>query len=47
MNAHNILGRTELGHLFEVFQRTTPKLVEDMERLRRHLGIERWLVFGG
>src|SRR6188768_581991 len=28
-------------------QNTTPKLVEDMERLRRHLGIERWLVFGG
>jgi proline iminopeptidase len=26
---------------------TTPALVEDMERLRRHLGIERWLVFGG
>jgi len=26
---------------------TTPKLVEDMERLRKHLGIERWLVFGG
>jgi flagellar biosynthesis protein FlhA len=29
-NAHNILGRTELGHLFEVFSRTTPKLVEDL-----------------
>jgi flagellar biosynthesis protein FlhA len=29
-NAHNILGRTELAHLFEVFQRTTPKLVEDL-----------------
>ena len=26
---------------------TTPKLIEDMERLRRHLGIGRWLVFGG
>jgi len=26
---------------------TTPKLVEDLERLRRHLGIERWLAFGG
>ena len=26
---------------------TTPHLIEDMERLRRHLGIERWLVFGG
>ena len=28
-------------------QNTTPKLIEDMERLRRHLGVERWLVFGG
>ncbi|HEX3097849.1 MAG TPA: prolyl aminopeptidase [Usitatibacter sp.] len=26
---------------------TTPNLVEDLERLRRHLGIERWMVFGG
>ncbi len=26
---------------------TTPHLVGDIERLRRHLGIERWLVFGG
>ena len=26
---------------------TTPALIEDLERLRRHLGIERWLVFGG
>jgi proline iminopeptidase len=26
---------------------TTWHLVEDMERLRKHLGIERWLVFGG
>jgi proline iminopeptidase len=26
---------------------TTPHLVEDIEALRRHLGIERWLVFGG
>lgn len=29
-NAHNILGRAELSHLFEVFARTTPKLVEDL-----------------
>ena len=28
-------------------QNTTPKLIEDMERLRKHLGIERWLIFGG
>ena len=26
---------------------TTTKLVEDIESLRRHLGIPRWLVFGG
>jgi proline iminopeptidase len=26
---------------------TTPDLVSDLERLRKHLGIERWMVFGG
>jgi proline iminopeptidase len=26
---------------------TTPRLIEDMERLRRHLGIDKWMVFGG
>jgi proline iminopeptidase len=26
---------------------TTPNLVSDMERLREHLGIARWIVFGG
>jgi proline iminopeptidase len=26
---------------------TTPHLVNDIETLRRHLGIERWLLFGG
>jgi proline iminopeptidase len=26
---------------------TTQHLVDDVERLRRHLGIERWVVFGG
>ncbi|ATB37412.1 proline iminopeptidase [Cystobacter fuscus] len=30
-----------------VEENTTWHLVEDMEALRRHLGIERWLVFGG
>jgi len=25
----------------------TPRLVEDIERLREHLGIARWMVFGG
>lgn len=28
-------------------QNTTPDLVADIEVLRRHLGIERWLLFGG
>jgi proline iminopeptidase len=26
---------------------TTPNLIADMERLREHLGIARWIVFGG
>jgi proline iminopeptidase len=26
---------------------TTPNLVADIERLRTHLGVERWLVIGG
>lgn len=33
--------------LGELRRNTTPLLVEDLERLRRHLKIERWLVFGG
>ena len=28
-------------------ENTTPHLIADMERLRVHLGIERWLLFGG
>jgi len=35
---------TPLGELRE---NTTPHLVEDLETLRRHLGVERWIVFGG
>ena len=31
----------------ELRENTTWDLVSDMERLREHLGIERWLVFGG
>ncbi|HEY9089543.1 MAG TPA: prolyl aminopeptidase [Anaerolineaceae bacterium] len=31
----------------ELQENTTWKLVEDIETLRRHLGLERWLVFGG
>jgi proline iminopeptidase len=33
--------------LAEITDNTTAHLVDDIERLRRHLGIERWLVFGG
>jgi len=33
--------------LGELANNTTPELVEDIEKLRRHLGIARWLLFGG
>ncbi|MBI4194910.1 MAG: prolyl aminopeptidase [Betaproteobacteria bacterium] len=35
---------TPLG---ELRNNTTPRLVDDIETLRVHLGIERWIVFGG
>jgi len=35
---------TPLG---ELSANTTPDLIADIEALRQHLGIERWLVFGG
>ena len=35
---------TPLG---DVTDNTTPELIADLERLRSHLGIETWLVFGG
>lgn len=35
---------TPLG---ELANNTTPHLIADIEKLRRHLRIERWLVFGG
>lgn len=35
---------TPLG---EIRDNTTPHLIADIEKLRMHLGIERWLVFGG
>jgi proline iminopeptidase len=35
---------TPLG---EIKDNTTPLLIEDMERLRRHLEIDSWFVFGG
>lgn len=33
--------------LAELRENTTPHLVADVERLRAHLGIDRWVVFGG
>jgi proline iminopeptidase len=33
--------------LGELRDNTTPLLIDDLEALRRHLGVERWLVFGG
>lgn len=33
--------------LGEIKANTTPLLIEDMERLRRHLSIDSWFVFGG
>ena len=33
--------------LGELRDNTTPNLIADMEMLRKHLGIERWMVFGG
>lgn len=33
--------------LGETIDNTTPALIDDIERLRTHLGIDRWLVFGG
>ena len=35
---------TPLGCLFD---NTTSHLIADMDRLRRHLNVERWLLFGG
>jgi len=35
---------TPLGELRD---NTTPHLISDLERLRAHLGVERWVVFGG
>jgi proline iminopeptidase len=33
--------------LGEIADNTTPHLIGDLERLRAHLGIDRWMVFGG
>jgi proline iminopeptidase len=31
----------------ETRHNSTPELLDDIERLRRHLGVERWVLFGG
>jgi proline iminopeptidase len=40
-------GAGQSAPLGELADNTTPHLVADLERLRAHLGIDRWLVFGG
>lgn len=40
-------GAGRSAPLGEVRRNTTALLVQDAERLRTHLGIERWLLFGG
>jgi proline iminopeptidase len=40
-------GAGRSAPLGELRENTTPHLVDDLERLRTHLGIEAWLVFGG
>ena len=40
-------GAGQSTPLGELTDNTTDHLIADLERLRSHLGIERWLVFGG
>jgi len=40
-------GAGQSTPLGELTDNTTPQLIADLERLRAHLGIDRWLVFGG
>ena len=40
-------GAGQSTPLGELADNTTAHLVADLERLRVHLGVERWLVFGG
>jgi proline iminopeptidase len=39
--------RPGLGHLPDLAANTTDHLVADLERVREHLGIDRWVVVGG
>jgi proline iminopeptidase len=40
-------GAGRSAPLGELRDNSTPHLIEDMETLRKHVGIERWMVFGG
>jgi proline iminopeptidase len=40
-------GAGQSTPLGELTDNTTPHLIADLERLRAHLGVERWLLFGG
>src|SRR6202051_1891316 len=40
-------GAGQSTPLGELADNTTPHLIADLECLRTHLGVERWLVFGG
>jgi proline iminopeptidase len=40
-------GAGQSTPLGELIDNTTPHLIADLETLRVHLGVERWLVFGG
>ncbi|MDH5537556.1 MAG: prolyl aminopeptidase [Betaproteobacteria bacterium] len=40
-------GAGRSAPLGEIRENTTPHLIDDIEKLRAHLGVERWLVFGG
>lgn len=40
-------GAGRSSPLGETIDNTTPHLIQDIETLRRHLEIDRWLVFGG
>lgn len=40
-------GSGQSTPLGELTDNTTPQLIADLERLRAHLSVERWLVFGG
>lgn len=40
-------GAGRSSPLGELTDNTTPHLIEDMERLRQHLEIDRWVLFGG